>query len=130
MNTTMENLATDIYVAVETDYIEAQSDPDDERYVFSYTITVKNQSDIAVQLMHRHWLITDANGEATEVHGEGVIGKQPHIKAGKDFSYTSGCILKTPLGTMQGSYEVIDESGELLKVEIPVFRLAIPNILN
>ena len=127
---TQEQLATNIHISIDTEYLSSQSDPDDDRYVFSYTITITNHTASNIQLLHRHWLITDANGETTEVHGEGVVGKQPQFKPGSKFTYSSGSILKTPIGTMQGFYEFKDENGSLFKAEIPVFRLAIPNILN
>ena len=117
-------------ISVDTEYLINQSSPDEDKFVFSYTISIKNVTDTTMQLLNRHWLITDANGEVTEVRGEGVIGQQPHITSGENFTYSSGCILKTPLGTMQGFYHLKAPDGTDVKAEIPVFRLAIPNILN
>lgn len=114
-----------VFVQVQSVYIESQSLPDEERYVFAYTVTIRNLGRNAVQLRGRYWLITNGNGRETEVSGEGVIGEQPHIAAGGDFQYTSGAILETPMGTMQGHYVMVDEEGEEFHVEIPVFRLAI-----
>ena len=122
----------DIQIDVISDYIgqQATEKNNDQQFVFSYTITVSNQSAYTVQLLNRHWLITDANGETHTVTGEGVIGKQPHISAGESFTYTSGCVLKSPLGNMQGHYQMQCSNGELIQVDIPLFRLAKPNILN
>lgn len=119
-----------VIVTVNTHYIAEQSSERDQRYVFSYTITIENQSDVPVKLLSRYWLITDANDEKSTVVGEGVIGEQPVIQAGTQFTYTSGCALKTPVGTMQGHYQMIDNNNTPLKVDIPIFRLATPNILH
>ena len=117
-------------VEVETYYIAAQSDPAAERYVFAYTITIRNHSSEPIQLLRRYWLITDANGKQTEVEGEGVIGEQPHLAPGGSYRYTSGAVLETPVGTMQGHYEMITTQQERFHATIPLFRLAMPNILN
>lgn len=121
---------TAIKVSVQTAYIAEQSDESEPRYVFSYRITIENQSVNSVQLLSRYWLITDANGETTKVVGDGVIGKQPHIHAKQTYQYSSGCVLKTPIGTMEGHYQMIDNNGQKLQVEIPVFSLTLPNILH
>jgi len=126
----MEIDSTAVKVSVQTAYIAEQSDETEERYVFSYRITIENNSAHSVQLLSRYWLITDANGETINVAGEGVIGKQPHIDANQQYQYSSGCVLKTPIGTMEGHYQMIDSSGQALQVEIPVFGLALPNILH
>lgn len=117
-------------VSVETFYIAAQSDPAAQRYVFAYTITIRNHSSESVQLLRRFWLITDANGKQTEVAGDGVVGEQPRLAPGASYQYTSGAILETPVGTMQGHYELITEQQEAFRAPIPLFRLAMPNILN
>lgn len=117
-------------VAVETFYIAAQSDPAAQRYVFAYTITISNHSDSTVQLLRRYWLITDANGKQTEVEGDGVVGEQPTLAPGSSYRYTSGAVLDTPVGTMQGHYEMVDASQQPFVTAIPLFRLAMPNILN
>lgn len=114
-----------VCVHVQSAYIASQSAPEEERYVFAYTITIRNLGRIPVQLMGRYWLITNGNGRETEVQGEGVVGEQPHIEPGGEFQYTSGAILETPMGTMQGHYQMIDINGEPFTVDIPVFRLAI-----
>jgi len=119
-----------VNISVETDYLSQQSSEIEHRYAFSYTITIKNNSDQTIQLLSRHWTITDANGDVSTVVGEGVIGQQPKIKPNKSFTYTSGSVFKTPVGTMQGHYLFIDDSKQAFQADIPVFRLAIPNILN
>ncbi|PKH22635.1 Co2+/Mg2+ efflux protein ApaG [Enterobacterales bacterium CwR94] len=114
-----------VCVHVQSAYIESQSEPETERYVFAYTITIRNLGRHSVQLRSRYWLITNGNGRETEVTGEGVVGEQPHIAPGGEFQYTSGAILETPMGTMQGHYVMVDLQGEHFQVEIPVFRLAV-----
>lgn len=116
-----------VCVQVQSVYIATHSSPEDERYVFAYTITVRNLGRSTVQLIGRYWLITNGNGEASEVEGEGVVGEQPYIEPGDEFQYTSGAVLETPLGTMQGHYVMVDNEGESFQVEIPVFRLAVPS---
>ncbi|QCR37184.1 Co2+/Mg2+ efflux protein ApaG [Nissabacter sp. SGAir0207] len=119
-----------VCVQVQSVYIESQSLPDENRYVFAYTISIRNLGRHPVQLLRRYWLITDANGREMEVQGEGVVGEQPHILPGGEFQYTSGAVLETPLGAMQGHYEMIDEQGAPFRVAIPAFRLAIPTMIN
>jgi len=119
-----------VCVQVQSVYIESQSAPEEDRYVFAYTITIRNLGRMSVQLLGRYWLITNGNGRETEVQGEGVVGEQPHIEPGGEFHYTSGAVLETPMGTMQGHYQMIDSEGETLLVDIPVFRLAIPSHIH
>lgn len=119
-----------VCVQVQSVYIESQSAPHEERYVFAYTITIRNLGRNPVQLLGRYWLITNGNGRETEVQGEGVVGEQPLIEPGNEFQYTSGAILETPMGTMQGHYEMIDHQGESFQVDIPVFRLAIQTSIH
>jgi ApaG protein len=119
-----------IIVSVKTAYIPEHSNELEKRYVFSYTITIENNSEENIKLLTRYWLITDANEDTSTVAGEGVIGKQPIIPPTKSFQYTSGCVLKTPVGTMQGHYQMLSDNNKSIQVEIPVFRLALPNILN
>ncbi len=114
-----------VSVHVQSQYVASQSSPDDERYVFAYTITIRNLGRSSVQLLGRYWLITNGNGRETEVQGEGVVGEQPLITPGNEFQYTSGAVIETPMGTMQGHYVMVDEQGDTFHVEIPVFRLAI-----
>jgi ApaG protein len=111
-------------------YIPDQSDPDNGRYVFTYTITIKNIGEIAAQLVSRHWIITDSNNEVQEVRGLGVVGKQPLLKPGEIFEYTSGSVLTTPIGTMKGSYQMVAEDGTHFSAEIPEFVLASPRALH
>ncbi|WP_024871247.1 Co2+/Mg2+ efflux protein ApaG [Tolumonas lignilytica] len=112
-------------------YIAEQSAPEDAQYAFGYEITITNQTNEDVQLMDRHWLISDANGQHTEVQGQGVIGQQPVIAAGQSYTYQSGVLLKTPFGCMHGSYTFHNKHSEqLFEVTIAPFALAIPNLIN
>lgn len=123
------NQETPIVIDVQTQYLPNRL-PEKDKYPFSYTITITNQSDMSVQLVNRYWLITDGNGKTSEVRGPGVIGEQPHIKQGESFRYSSGAILDTPIGTMQGFYEMHSADGHIFEAPIDVFRLAVPNVLN
>ncbi|KKA45080.1 MULTISPECIES: Co2+/Mg2+ efflux protein ApaG [Salinivibrio] len=117
-------------IHVATQYVEDQSEPDNERFVFSYTVTIENRGDAPAQLMRRKWLITDANGKELEIEGEGVVGEQPKIAAGEKYTYTSGTIIETPVGVMQGFYTMQGQDDQSFKVDIAPFRLALPNILH
>lgn len=119
-----------IRVHVTTDYIAEQSDPDNRRYVFAYTITVENVGRIAARLLARHWLITDADGHRQEVRGEGVVGEQPHLQPGESFRYTSGAILETPVGAMEGSYRMRADDGHEFDAPIAPFSLAVPGLMH
>ncbi|MGL9734802.1 MAG: Co2+/Mg2+ efflux protein ApaG [Symbiopectobacterium sp.] len=119
-----------VCVQVQSFYVEAQSEPYESRFVFAYTITIRNLGRNPVQLVGRYWMITNANGRQTEVQGEGVIGEQPVIEPGSEFQYTSGTVLETPLGTMEGHYNMIDHQGDSFQVPISVFRLAIPSLIH
>jgi len=119
-----------VYVHVQTFYVAAQSQPEEERYVFAYTITIRNLGREAVTLRERYWLITNGNGKQTEVQGEGVVGEQPLIAPGDEYQYTSGAVLETPVGTMQGHYLMEAADGERFQTEIPVFRLAVTASLH
>lgn len=119
-----------IEVNVETSYIEEQSSPEDERYVFAYNITLYNAGNVAAKLMTRHWIITDANGNVQEVHGEGVVGEKPYLRPGESFEYTSGTVLETPVGSMQGSYQMVTDGGLAFDADIPAFTLALPHTLH
>jgi len=122
--------ANKIRVEVETSYVDEQSDPNERRYVFSYTITIRNEGAVPARLLTRHWIITDANGKVQEVRGDGVVGEQPHLKPGQGFRYSSGAVLDTPVGAMQGSYEMIDDDGQRFDAPIEPFRLAMPGIVQ
>lgn len=117
-------------VRVLTHYVEDQSEPDNNRYVFSYTVTIENLGKHPAQLLRRKWLITDANGKKLVIEGEGVVGEQPHIDGGNEYTYTSGTIIETPVGVMQGFYTMQDSEEQHFEVEIQPFRLALPNILH
>ncbi len=119
-----------IQVDVETNYIEEQSDPARDRYIFSYTITIQNHGSVPAKLLTRHWLITDANGNTQEVRGEGVVGEQPYLAPNEGFRYTSGTVLATPVGSMRGSYQMIDDDGRQFDAPIPAFTLSVPRIIN
>lgn len=119
-----------IKVQVHTKYIPEQSTPEQQRYIFAYTITIKNLSKEKVQLISRRWLITDANGKQLTVEGDGVVGEQPFIFPSDEYTYTSGTAIETPVGVMQGHYIMQNESSEDFIAEISPFRLSTPNILN
>ena len=119
-----------IAVNVDTRYLEDQSDPGESRYVFAYTITIRNRGKVPAKLLGRHWVITDANGKVQEVCGEGVVGEQPHLQPGQGFRYTSGAVLETPVGSMQGSYQMLADDGERFDAPIPPFSLAIPGTIH
>lgn len=124
----IDNAQIDINVV--TDYIAEQSDPTVDRYVFAYTITINNSGEIPAKLLNRHWLITDANGKVQEVRGEGVVGEQPHLNPGEFFEYTSGAVLETPVGIMEGEYELVTDEGDTFLAPIDRFSLAIPRTLH
>jgi ApaG protein len=119
-----------ISVLVETSYLEDQSAPQSQRFVFGYTITIRNDGDVPAKLLTRHWIITDAEGRQQEVRGEGVVGEQPRLKPGQGFRYSSGAVLQTPVGAMQGSYQMIGDDGLQFDAPIPPFRLAMPGLLH
>ncbi len=119
-----------IAVTVETSYIQEQSIPEQNRYVFAYTITITNTGLVPAKLLRRHWIITDANNKVQEVHGDGVIGEQPYLKPGQSFRYTSGTMLETPVGCMQGTYDMIADDKIEFDAAIPLFSLATPHTLH
>jgi ApaG protein len=120
----------DITIVPKATYIEDQSDPSKDQYVFAYTITISNTGNIPAQLISRHWIITDANGKVLEVKGLGVVGQQPLLKPGESFEYTSGTHLETAVGTMHGTYQMIAEDGQQFDAPIPSFTLSVPRILH
>ncbi len=120
----------DIEVVVEPFYLEEQSDPDDDRYVWGYRIVISNNSDMTVKLVNRYWNITDQNGIVDEVTGAGVVGEQPKLSPGDTYEYSSGCPLDTPSGLMFGHYQMETDEGELFDVEIPAFSLDSPGLLR
>ncbi|HTE40529.1 MAG TPA: Co2+/Mg2+ efflux protein ApaG [Steroidobacteraceae bacterium] len=119
-----------IRVDVNTNYVDDQSKPDENRYAFAYTITIRNEGKVAAKLMTRHWVITDANGKVQEVRGDGVVGEQPYLLPGQGFRYSSGAVLETPVGSMQGSYQMVTDDGNQFDAPIAPFRLAMPGILH
>ena len=119
-----------ISIDVSTNYVDDQSDPDVDRYVFAYTITIANRGSIAAKLMSRHWVITDGNGKVQEVSGDGVVGEQPHLNPGEQFRYSSGAVLETPVGSMQGKYRMQADNGLDFDAPIPAFTLAVPGLIN
>lgn len=126
----MPESAYNITVEVEPAYIAEQSDPQNENYVFSYTVTIRNVGDVPAKLLTRHWIITDGDGQVQEVKGDGVIGEQPHLQPGEGFTYTSGTFMSTPVGTMHGSYQMLADDGTTFEADIPSFTLSVPNILH
>jgi ApaG protein len=119
-----------IKVEVKTTYVREQSEPENNRYVFAYTITITNTGSIPAQLLSRHWVITDANNKVQEVRGEGVVGEQPYLTPGDSFRYTSAAMLETPVGCMQGNYQLIADDGVEFEAEIPVFNLSTPHTIH
>ena len=119
-----------IRVDVETSYLDEQSDPRQGRYVFAYTITIRNEGQVAARLLTRHWVITDANGKVEEVRGDGVVGEQPYLKPGQGFRYSSGAVIETPVGSMQGTYQMLADDGAQFDAPIEPFSLAMPGILQ
>ena len=119
-----------ITVSVTTEYLDYQSSKDESRFVFAYHITISNLGTQEVQLLNRHWIITDANNQVREVKGEGVIGEQPIMAPGESFSYTSGVMIETEVGTMEGHYQMINQDKQLFNADIPLFRLSVPGIIN
>ncbi len=117
-------------VDAEVAYVEAQSNPEKEQYVFAYTMTIRNAGQLEVTLLGRHWIITDANGQVQEVRGEGVVGEQPSLKPGETYRYTSGSMLQTPVGSMRGSYQMLAADGHEFDAEIAAFTLALPGMLH
>jgi ApaG protein len=119
-------VSNNIRVTVEPRFLAEQSQPDEDRYFWAYTIEIVNRGDMTVQLTHRHWEIVDASGRREEVEGPGVVGEQPTLKPGGSFRYTSGCPLRTPSGMMIGTYRMVDENGRTFEVKIPAFSLDSP----
>ena len=120
----------ELHVSVATQYIEEQSDPGASRYVFAYTITIRNSGNVASQVISRHWLISDTDGNLQEVTGLGVVGHQPLLRPGEQFEYTSGTALATPAGSMRGEYFAVAEDGTRFEAPIPEFTLAVPRTLH
>ena len=119
-----------VEISTRTKYLELQSEPAKNSYAFSYTITILNQRDEAVRLLNRHWIITDKNNKVEEVNGKGVVGQQPVIQPGESFEYSSGTIIGSEIGDMRGSYTMESVSGVQFEAPVPLFVLAIPNMIH
>jgi ApaG protein len=126
----MDDSRCEIGIQVVTDYVDDQSEPSSDRYVFAYTITITNNGDVPARLISRHWVITDANGKVQEVSGDGVVGEQPHLNPGEEFRYSSGAVLETPVGAMQGLYRMEADNGVNFDAPIAPFTLAVPGVLH
>lgn len=124
------NGKADFQIDVEPRFMPGESDPHARRWVFAYTVRIRNNGNVPAQLRNRHWVITNADGQRQEVRGRGVIGEEPHIGPGGSFRYTSAAVLETPVGTMHGDYEFEGEDGERFLVPIPVFSLSVPNLVH
>ena len=111
-------------------FVPEQSDEQENRYVFAYTITITNTGAVAAQLLRRHWIITDASNQIQEVSGLGVVGEQPYLRPGESFQYSSGSSINTPVGTMRGTYQMVAEDGIKFDAEIPEFVLSVPRVLH
>lgn len=126
----MDDHKPPIHISVKTAYVPQRSNPDENRYFFAYTITIRNDGERIAKLLSRHWIITDADGNRQEVRGEGVVGKQPVLAPGESFEYTSGTFLATPVGTMKGTYQMIESEGDRFDADIPEFVLSFPRTLH
>ena len=123
-------LTRGIRVTVSSFYLAERSSPANNQYAFAYTVRISNEGRETSQLRSRHWIITDGDGKVQEVRGEGVVGEQPHIKPGEGFRYSSGAVLETPVGSMQGAYQMVNDRGETFDAPIAPFRLAVPGLLH
>src|SRR3954468_3921386 len=120
----------EVAVSAQTQYLADQSDEANSRYVFAYTITIRNAGSVAAQLISRHWVITDSQGLVQEVRGLGVVGAQPLLQPGESYEYTSGASIATPVGTMRGTYQMVAEDGTRFEAPIPEFTLSVPRVLH
>ncbi len=119
-----------IKITVNTSYLHQESDPDNNKFYFLYTVSISNQGSEGAKLLSRHWVIEDANGKIQNVKGEGVVGDQPYINPGDEYQYTSGTLLETSFGTMKGSYQMVSDSDSFFDAEIPEFVLSIPRVIH
>ena len=126
----MSNTDYQFDIEIATRFLDEQSVPEEGRYVFTYTVHIRNDGKVPARLLGRHWLITDGNGKEQEVVGEGVVGEQPWLRPGEGFEYTSGAVLETDIGTMRGSYDVLADDGTRFAAPIPPFTLSIPRTLH
>jgi ApaG protein len=125
-----QNNKYDISVKAVATFVPEQSDEQENRYVFAYTITITNTGGVAAQLIRRHWIITDASNQIQEVSGLGVVGEQPYLRPGESFQYSSGSSIATPVGTMRGTYQMVAEDGTKFDADIPEFVLSVPRVLH
>lgn len=125
-----DKILYDMTISSVTDYVVDQSIPDDNRFVFSYTISITNTGTVPAKLLRRHWRITDANNKIQEVHGDGVVGEQPYLLPGETYRYTSGAMLETPVGCMEGNYDMIADDGVEFEARIPVLSLKVPHTIH
>ena len=126
----MTDLCNTIDISVNTRYLAEHSHPEDNRYVFAYDIVIRNNGTDSAQLLSRHWIITDGDGKTQEVRGSGVVGEQPVIDADEEYSYSSGTLMTTAVGSMQGSFTMRSEDGEEFEAAIAPFSLAVPGVLH
>ena len=126
----MSNTDYQFDIEVATRFLDDQSVPEEGRYVFAYTVHIRNDGKVPARLLGRRWLITDGNGKEQEVVGEGVVGEQPWLRPGEGFEYTSGAVLETDIGTMRGSYDVLADDGTRFAAPIPAFTLSVPRTLH
>ncbi len=117
-------------VNVRPQFVPEHSDPDEHKFLFAYTVTIRNTGDVTAQLISRHWIITDANNKIDEVQGLGVVGEQPVLQPGEAFEYTSGCPIATPVGSMRGSYQCVASDGTQFEADLPEFLLSVPRTLH
>ena len=117
-------------IRIATSFLDEESVPENDRYVFAYTISIRNLGRLPAQLLSRHWVITDANGRVEEVRGDGVVGEQPRLEPGEEFTYSSGAVLQTSVGTMEGSYDMVGDDGTHFDAPIPPFTLSVPRTLH
>jgi len=125
-----DTLTRGVRIRVKPQYIADQSDPANDHYLFAYHITIRNEGSEAVQLISRHWVITNGEGQVEEVRGPGVVGYQPELEPGQEFQYTSGCPLRTPVGSMHGEFNMVTKTGESFDARIAPFTLAVPRAVN
>ena len=126
----MNTSTCNVTVSAESIYLAEQSDEDQSRYMFAYTVKITNNGSVAARLISRHWLITDSNERVQEVRGDGVVGEQPNLEPGSTYEYTSSAAIETPVGTMRGSYQMVAEDGTRFDAVIPEFTLSIPRVLH
>ncbi|MEC9206216.1 MAG: Co2+/Mg2+ efflux protein ApaG [Pseudomonadota bacterium] len=123
-------MKNNIKISVETIYLQQDSDPENNKYFFLYTISIRNSGSIGAKLLSRHWVIEDSNGKKQDVKGEGVVGEQPYLTPGEEFQYTSGAMIETSFGTMKGTYQMVDDNKDLFDAQIPEFILSIPRVIH